>query len=672
MRNMLEKVIAIHHATGEIPTVWISARHYAKRMNQRNNIIKMLEEDCVTASTSSLYMQTIPPMSTIVLEKTYKDKVHVLKVNAIEHYTLRLWIFNHEVKEMQLRLDEYSYKFNEAARQQVLKQTYIPEADPNNPLETHYLDDKEGDVDTSRHRSHTVDNEMLGAGRGRERSNSLGALGLAALARYNTEDVPEFPENNDVSWRSIPAIAAIRNYLSRYDDIVDTQDQEPPQTFLDHFFHKSKKVALTSAAVTQDLMSKGAAVTSEIVTNGLFEAQKNLMEATKAFMSTKIEYQTSSTAFVTLKSRVSTSVAYQMLLSHENDKMTVSAAPCLTDIIWSNVSVSSIKIATNKTIAKIAVILGALFWSFLVSGIHHLSNLNNFKDSTLQQYEALFNYYLAVCILLSFLTAIPLLFDFIARSYECVKTESEIQNSIMTRYYYYQLANIYITVTAGTIFNSISKVIQNPENILSILGESLPGVSVYFASIVIVMSFACVMFEFIRFWPLLCFYSMTLFRSRKKATRRELRTGAFAPARMLYGWIYPSLLMIFIIIMIYGCISPFLNIFAVIYYTFAFLMYKYQLLYVYINGYQSGGYMWYSVFNRSMTALFWGQMTLLGYLSTRKEYNSDIFYFVFPLPFMILMFWHYCNKTFRNRSMVSYISLYVYCSYRFDMCFLYT
>jgi hypothetical protein len=37
---------------------------------------------------------------------------------------------------------------------------------------------------------------------------------------------------------------------------------------------------------------------------------------------------------------------------------------------------------------------------------------------------------------------------------------------------------------------------------------------------------------------------------------------------------------------------------SIVFFMFSYLMYKYQLLYVYINDYQSGGYMWYAVFNR--------------------------------------------------------------------------
>ena len=42
---------------------------------------------------------------------------------------------------------------------------------------------------------------------------------------------------------------------------------------------------------------------------------------------------------------------------------------------------------------------------------------------------------------------------------------------------------------------------------------------------------------------------------------------------------------------------------------------QYQLLYVYINDYQSGGDMWYATFGRSLISLIFASVTLLGYLS---------------------------------------------------------
>lgn len=81
-------------------------------------------------------------------------------------------------------------------------------------------------------------------------------------------------------------------------------------------------------------------------------------------------------------------------------------------------------------------------------------------------------------------------------------------------------------------------------------------------------------------------------------------------------------------------------------------MYKYQLLYVYINNYQSGGYMWYAVFDYSMLALIAGVVTLACYLAIRQTFVSGPFYAILPLPVIICYFWRHCNTVFKRPASV--------------------
>jgi hypothetical protein len=82
-----------------------------------------------------------------------------------------------------------------------------------------------------------------------------------------------------------------------------------------------------------------------------------------------------------------------------------------------------------------------------------------------------------------------------------------------------------------------------------------------------------------------------------------------------------------------------------------------------VNKYQSGGYMWYAVFNRSMVALMAGVLTLLGYLGIRETFFSGPFYLLAPLPFCITYFWYKCEDRFKTASMVSMTSLRIFRSY---------
>lgn len=136
-------------------------------------------------------------------------------------------------------------------------------------------------------------------------------------------------------------------------------------------------------------------------------------------------------------------------------------------------------------------------------------------------------------LLLLLLSILPVIFDFIARSYEGRKLESEIQNSIMTRYFYYQLANVFVSVGLGSVANSIQEIIQNPSAILSILGTSLPSLSLYFTNLLIIKSFTGVPIELLRLWPLVRILTVRLCVDKKTRTTREQNNGEKSECQMI-------------------------------------------------------------------------------------------------------------------------------------------
>ena len=71
---------------------------------------------------------------------------------------------------------------------------------------------------------------------------------------------------------------------------------------------------------------------------------------------------------------------------------------------------------------------------------------------------------------------LPIIFEWLAVNYEFRKTLSGTEESVMNRYFIYLLANIYVTVTSGSLWDSLNDIIDDPSEALDILAESLPTV----------------------------------------------------------------------------------------------------------------------------------------------------------------------------------------------------
>ena len=285
--------------------------------------------------------------------------------------------------------------------------------------------------------------------------------------------------------------------------------------------------------------------------------------------------------------------------------------------------------------------------------------------------------YVSVVIILCFLLMLPAIFDVLSRYYENLKLESEIQNTIMTRYFYYQLVNIYVTIGYGRV--ELTNQLLTSRTISTLLGYTIPTLSLYFTDLVIVKIFTAVPLEMCRPFQLFSIYLVGTILNKKSVTRRELRTGAFYAWPMLYGWVYPQILLVMLIMITYSFISPLLMPFGIVFFIISYHMYKYQLLYVYVNTEQSLGFMWYAVFNRSLICLLFMSITLCGIVNYWIQGNQFVTYllpssgsdssvqleggglengyvmlwFCIPLPISIMYFWHYCHSMFRTTSLVS-------------------
>ena len=179
------------------------------------------------------------------------------------------------------------------------------------------------------------------------------------------------------------------------------------------------------------------------------------------------------------------------------------SAPEPRDVLWENIYVSKGAKKTRTLIADLLVLFIISFYIIPVTIISLLvseSALVSYSPriAQLDKASALFSSALALVqplCLVSIQQLLPPIFIFIGKC-EGIISFSEVQMKSFSRYFMFQVLNIFlVTAVAGSIFDTLAIIIENPETMLLMLGNSLPRMSSFFITYVTMKTFLGVGFE---------------------------------------------------------------------------------------------------------------------------------------------------------------------------------
>jgi len=91
---------------------------------------------------------------------------------------------------------------------------------------------------------------------------------------------------------------------------------------------------------------------------------------------------------------------------------------------------------------------------------------------------------------------------------------------------------------------------------------------------------------------------------------------------------YPTQLLVIVICFTYTCISPVILPVGAIYFGFAFIVYKKQIMYLYTPRFESGGASFPLAMHRTLVGMICGQITLIGYFFTASTRTVQVRIFV--------------------------------------------
>jgi hypothetical protein len=252
----------------------------------------------------------------------------------------------------------------------------------------------------------------------------------------------------------------------------------------------------------------------------------------------------SSCGFVTFLDLASVTCAASAPLTTKPNVLDVSVAPEPRDIRWGSVHVDKRLLERRESFTNILLFVLVIFWAVPLTAIQAFATTERLAQIPGMEWILTFNGgslssfingYLPVVALLGLICILPFIFQGIAMGYEQRKTFSDVQGSILGRYFYFQLANIYITVTAGSLWRSLAGIVDHPSSALELLGESLPTMVGYFVSLLITKIFAGLPIVVLRVGALSRMVFLKTFFLDDKLSQREI-DKVYMPQNVMYGW----------------------------------------------------------------------------------------------------------------------------------------
>ena len=239
----------------------------------------------------------------------------------------------------------------------------------------------------------------------------------------------------------------------------------------------------------------------------------------------------SSTGFVSFLDLSSVACAASTPLTSKPQVLDVRVAPEPRDIIWQNAHISLKSQDRRENITNILLVIGGFLWIFPLTAIQAFSKADYIAQipgmewiltANGGQISQFINGYLPVIALLCLIMILPVIFEVVARNFERRKTTSDVQNSMLGRYFYYQILNLYVSVTAGSLWKSLAEILDHPYSVLRLLGESLPWMVGYFVALLVTKILAGLPMVFLRIGALSKILIRRTVSRSAKLTQREL------------------------------------------------------------------------------------------------------------------------------------------------------
>ncbi|KAG5013644.1 hypothetical protein JHK86_025905 [Glycine max] len=354
-------------------------------------------------------------------------------------------------------------------------------------------------------------------------------------------------------------------------------------------------------------------------------------------------------AFLSFKSRWGASVCAQTQQSKNPTLWLTDWAPEPRDVYWRNLAIPFVSLNIRKLIISLSVFALVFFYMIPIAIVQSLANLEGLERVApflrpvieLKFIKSFLQGFLPGLALKIFLYILPTVLMIMSKI-EGYIALSTLERKTAGKYYYFMLVNVFLgSIVTGTAFQQLHAFLhQSPTQIPRTIGVSIPMKATFFMTYIMVDGWAGIASEILRLKPLVIYHLKNMFLVK---TERD-RGKAMDPGSVDFPETIPSLQLYFLLGIVYAVVTPILLPFIVVFFAFAYLVYRHQIINVYNQQYESAAAFWPLVHCRIIASLLISQLLLLGLLSTKKAAKSTPLLVI--LPILTFAFHKFCQRRF--------------------------
>lgn len=349
-------------------------------------------------------------------------------------------------------------------------------------------------------------------------------------------------------------------------------------------------------------------------------------------------------AFVFFKTRYAAFVASRVLQSSNPMVWVTDLAPEPHDVYWSNLCIPY----RQLWIRKIAILLASIIFMFLflvpvtvvqtLTQLDHLHRTFPFLKGILRKkfVSQIATGYLPSVVLMLFLYIVPPIMMLFSVVEGCI-SRSGRKKSACCKVLYFTIWNVFfVNVLSGSVISRLNA-ISSPKDIPPLLASAVPGQASFFMTYVLTSGWTSLACELMQLFALLC----NLFRRfilRKKGDPSNVALS------FPYHTEVPKVLFFGLLGFTCSVLNPLILPLLLIYFSMAYLVYRNQILNVYVTKYESGGQLWPVVHNTTIFSLILTQVIALGLFGLKRSPVASGF--TVPLIICTLLFNEYCRQRF--------------------------